>query len=59
MDSKKEEKKQPKHYICLGGCRGVSKTPGVCQTPDCVNHNHQLVECYCSDGLHNNFKSNG
>lgn len=45
-----------KHYICLGGCRGVSDHPGVCQAPDCANHNHQLVECGCSDGRHNDFK---
>ena len=45
-----------KHYICLGGCKGVSQTPGVCQAPDCANHNHELVECNCTDGLHNGFK---
>lgn len=45
-----------KHYICLGGCKGVSKNPGVCQAPDCVNHNHELVECACTDGKHNDFK---
>lgn len=45
-----------KHYICLGGCRGVSKYPGVCQAPDCENHNHELVLCECTNGLHNDFK---
>ena len=50
------EKQTGEHYICLGGCRGVSETPGVCQTPDCGNHNHELVKCDCTDGLHNNFK---
>jgi hypothetical protein len=40
----------------LGGCRGVSKTPGVCQAPDCANHNHELVKCDCTDGLHHNFE---
>ena len=45
-----------KHYICLGGCNGVSPVPGVCQASDCVNHNHELVKCECTDGLHNNFK---
>ncbi len=47
---------QEKHYICLGGCRGVSKVPGVCQALDCENHKHELVECNCTDGLHNDFK---
>ncbi len=46
---------QGEHYICLGGCRGVSKKPGVCQAPNCENHNHELVRCNCADNLHNNF----
>ncbi len=46
-----------KHYICLGGCKGVSENPGVCQSPDCKDHNHELVECNCTDGKHNDFKS--
>lgn len=45
-----------KHYICLGGCKGVSKNPGVCQAPDCAKHNHELVECMCLDGKHHDFK---
>ncbi len=52
-----EEKQKEIHYVCVGGCRGVSKTPGTCQAPDCANHNHQLVKCNCVDGLHENFKS--
>lgn len=44
------------HYICLGGCKGVSEHPGVCQAPDCTNHNHELVECHCDNGLHNDFQ---
>ncbi|OGI67919.1 hypothetical protein A2738_03675 [Candidatus Nomurabacteria bacterium RIFCSPHIGHO2_01_FULL_42_15] len=53
-----EETKQKfgEHYICLGGCRGVSKVPGACNSPSCVNHNHKLVKCNCTDGLHNNFE---
>lgn len=43
------------HYVCLGGCKGVSKVPGVCQAPDCVSHNHDLVKCNCIDGLHYDF----
>ena len=45
-----------KHYICTGGCQGVSEHSGVCQAPDCVNHKHELVECNCTDNLHNDFK---
>ena len=44
-----------KHYICLGGCRGVSQAQGVCGAPSCINNNHTLVECSCTDGIHNNF----
>lgn len=51
-----QEENKEKHYICLGGCRGVSKVPGVCGAPDCALHNHDLVECICIDGLHNDFK---
>ncbi len=45
-----------KHYICLGGCKGVSKNPGVCQAADCASHNHELIECNCTDGTHFDFK---
>lgn len=44
------------HYICLGGCHGVSENPGVCQAADCANHNHELVPCDCTDGTHYNFE---
>ncbi len=50
-----ELKKYEEHYVCLGGCRGGSKVPGVCQAPDCANHNHELVKCNCTNGLHYNF----
>lgn len=43
------------HYICLGGCKGVSNTPGKCQSPDCVHSGHELVKCECTDGKHNDF----
>ena len=46
-----------KHYICLGGCKGVSENLGVCQTESCANHNHELVECPCVDSKHNDFKA--
>jgi len=47
--------KNQKHYVCLGGCKGVSDKPGVCQAPDCAHHQHELVECDCTDGQHHNF----
>ncbi len=41
-----------KHYICTGGCNGVSETPGVCQAEDCSKHNQNLEECNCEDEKH-------
>ena len=49
------ETNNKQHYICLGGCKGVSEFPGVCQAPDCANHNHELVACTCTDGRHHDF----
>ena len=41
------------HYICTGGCGGVSETPGgTCQAPDCADHGQPLKDCQCSDGSH-------
>lgn len=40
------------HYICTGGCQGVSKYPGVCQAPTCPKYNKPLEECDCTDGKH-------
>jgi len=54
MEEEIEEKEV--HYVCLGGCEGVSEVPGVCQAPECANHDHELVVCDCTDGLHNGFK---
>ncbi|MBI4079618.1 hypothetical protein HY414_00075 [Candidatus Kaiserbacteria bacterium] len=42
-----------KHYICTGGCEGVSDKPGVCQAEDCPKHGQPLDECNCEDGRHN------
>ena len=42
-----------KHYICTGGCMGVSDKPGVCQATDCPKHGKPLEECSCKDGKHN------
>lgn len=44
------------HYICVGGCKGVSPVPGTCQAEDCAKYEDELVECNCTDGGHNNFQ---
>ena len=44
--------KDDKHYICTGGCGGVSETPGVCQAEDCPDHGQPLKDCGCADGKH-------
>ncbi|TSC77473.1 MAG: hypothetical protein G01um101433_583 [Parcubacteria group bacterium Gr01-1014_33] len=40
------------HYICKGGCKGVSDTAGVCQTKGCPNYGKPLEKCDCGDGKH-------
>lgn len=40
------------HYICTGGCKGLSDTPGVCQAGDCPKHEHPLTPCDCTDSNH-------
>lgn len=44
------------HYICLGGCEGVSSTPGVCQTDSCESYGESLTSCGCTDGAHHDFE---
>jgi len=46
-----------KHYICTGGCEGVSNVPGVCQAEDCPDHGKSLKECDCADGGHDDVKN--
>lgn len=41
------------HYICTGGCGGVSDTPGVCKTEGCSKEGESLELCDCTDGEHN------
>ena len=41
-----------KHYICTGGCGGVSDVPGVCQAEGCSKHAMPLTECECLDNQH-------
>ncbi len=41
-----------KHYICTGGCHGMSEKNGVCEAPMCLKHGLPLKECNCADGKH-------
>lgn len=41
-----------KHYVCTGGCNGVSEDPGTCQAQDCKDFEKPLTECNCQDGMH-------
>lgn len=40
------------HYICTGGCRGVSDQEGVCGAETCPLHGTPLTPCDCEDGAH-------
>lgn len=40
------------HYVCTGGCGGVSDKPGVCQATGCSKFQKLLIDCDCLDGLH-------
>ena len=40
------------HYICTGGCKGESETPGVCLAEGCARHGESLEECNCKDRAH-------
>lgn len=57
MENTNVQNPHPKHYICLGGCKGVSKVPGLCTSPNCANHEHNLVPCDCEDDKHHEFKA--
>ncbi len=40
------------HYICTGGCGGVSDKPGTCQAETCPKHGMPLDRCECKDKKH-------
>jgi hypothetical protein len=40
------------HYICTGGCGGVSEYEGVCEAQFCSKENQPLTKCDCPDGSH-------
>jgi hypothetical protein len=54
MHDEKETKGE--HYVCHGGCKGVSNMPGTCGASDCAEHGKPLHKCTCEDGNHNDFK---
>jgi hypothetical protein len=47
------------HNICTGGCKGVSETPGVCQTNGCPKHEQPLEACDCTDSKHDGRQDEG
>lgn len=50
-----EDKKQDgvRHYVCNGGCNGVSLDDDAnCQAVDCPKHGKPLQLCTCSDEKH-------
>lgn len=40
------------HYICRGGCEGVSEKPGTCNAEGCPNYQKPLEKCACEDQKH-------
>lgn len=40
------------HYICKGGCKGVSDEFGFCESSTCAKNGEMLEECDCEDGKH-------
>ena len=56
MNKDKNRNKEDEHYVCYGGCKGVSLVPGTCQAGDCTNYGEPLKECDCGDDMHHNWK---
>ena len=52
MSPWKGEDKKATHYICTGGCKGMSDHPGVCNTEGCPLKGDELTPCDCTDGGH-------
>jgi hypothetical protein len=40
------------HYICMGGCGGVSEVAKTCGAETCPKHGDLLTPCDCTDGKH-------
>jgi len=45
------------HFICTGGCGGISGTPGVCHMESCPRHGKSFESCSCNDGEHGDAKA--
>ena len=41
-----------RHYVCTGGCKGVSSVPGNCQDEDCDRYHEKMLACSCTDNKH-------
>lgn len=40
------------HFICTGGCGGISDQAGTCQVRDCMKYHAPLTACHCEDEKH-------
>ncbi|MEK7672854.1 MAG: zinc ribbon domain-containing protein YjdM [Patescibacteria group bacterium] len=40
------------HFVCKGGCKGVSEVAGFCEAEGCASQWQMLEECSCADGKH-------
>ena len=40
------------HFICTGSCHGEAAETGICQSEFCEKEGQNLLECNCTDGLH-------
>jgi hypothetical protein len=40
------------HFICTGGCGGISEIEGVCEAQFCSKEGQVLTKCDCVDGSH-------
>ncbi len=40
------------HYVCTGGCDGVSDEPAACQLKGCIKYELPMAICHCTDGQH-------
>lgn len=53
MDKVENKQDGVKHYVCDGGCSGVSLDDDAsCQAPDCPKHGQPLQLCTCTDEKH-------
>lgn len=40
------------HYVCTGGCAGVTDKEGTCAAPTCSLYKQNLTACDCQDPDH-------